>query len=208
LKTPAQRSDLKERILASLQGTRPATDPVAAAYALLPPAIATHFARPLIAAAVLVPLVEREPGLTVLLTQRADHLRDHPGQVSFPGGRIAAGDESPLAAALREAGEELGITAGLVEVAGYLPPQPVITGFALTPVVGFLPASVVFTPDPVEVAEVFEVPLDFVLDSESAISGMRRVNGIEVPVWEYRHGSRRIWGATAAILNSLRSSLT
>ena len=198
---------MKERIAARLRGTRPATDPAAAARAALPPAVATLFSESLIAAAVLVPLVEREPGLTVLLTQRTDHLRDHPGQISFPGGRLAAGDETPLAAALRETNEELGIAAELVEVAGYLPPHPVITGFALTPVVGFLPASIVLIPDPIEVAEVFEVPLDFILDPVNATPAVRRLGGIDLPVCEYRYGSRRIWGATAAILNTLRLEL-
>jgi 8-oxo-dGTP pyrophosphatase MutT (NUDIX family) len=199
---------MKAKIAARLRGTHPATDPASAARATLPPELATLFSEPLVAAAVLVPLVERPTGLTVLLTRRTDHLRDHPGQISFPGGRLAAGDETPLAAALRETSEELGIPSGLVEVVGYLPPQPVITGFALTPVVGFLPPSIAAVPDPVEVAEVFEVPLSFILDPEQAIAASRRVRGIDVPVWEYHYDSRRIWGATAAILNTLRIYLS
>ena len=137
----------------------------------------------------LVPLVERQAGLTVLLTRRTDHLRDHPGQISFPGGRVAATDASPLATALRETSEELGISSDLVEVAGYLPPHPVVTGFAVTPVVGFLPGSLELRPDPVEVAEVFEIPLAFILDPVNARPGHRRIGGIEVPVWEYHYGS-------------------
>lgn len=198
---------MKQKIMARLSGSRPSADSVTEVLAALPPALAKIFATPLIAAAVLVPLVERRSGLTVLLTQRTDHLRDHPGQISFPGGRLATDDEPPLAAALRETGEELGIASGLVEVAGYLPPQAVITGFAVTPVVGFLPASIVLTPDPAEVAAVFEVPLAFILDPANAVSIKRRVRHTEVLTWEYRYGARRIWGATAAILNTLRITL-
>ena len=171
---------------------------------MLPPEVAALFPKLLIPAAVLVPLVERKSGLTVLLTRRTDHLRDHPGQISFPGGRVAATDAGPLAAALRETSEELGISSDLVEVVGYLPPHPVVTGFAVTPVVGFLPGSLELRPDPVEVAEVFEVPLTFILDPANARSGLRRIGNMDVPVWEYRYQSHKIWGATASILNIFR----
>ena len=195
---------MKVRIITRLRGTQPARDPEAEARAALPPEVVALFPKPLIAAAVLLPLVERESGLTVLLTRRTDHLRDHPGQISFPGGRLAADDETPLAAALRETREELGIPAGAVEVAGYLPPQAVVTGFAVTPVVGFLSASVDLFPDSVEVAEVFEVPLAFILDPANLLSGLRRFKDVDLPVWEYRYGPHRIWGATASILNIFR----
>ncbi len=199
---------LKTRIAECLRGTQPAADPEAAVRAAWPPEVAALFRAPLIAAAVLVPLVERPSGMTVLLTRRMDNLRDHPGQISFPGGRLVAAGESALAAALRETTEELGIPAHAVEVAGYLPPQPVVTGFIVTPVVGFLPDTIDPVPDPTEVAEVFEVPLDFVLDPANASRSWRRIQGVDLPVWEYRHGGRRIWGATAAILSALRVLIT
>lgn len=160
------------------------------------------FPNPLIPAAVLLLLVDREPGLTVLLTRRTDHLRDHPGQISLPGGCIEPGDAGPLGAALRETREELGIAPAVVNVLGYLPPHPVVTGFAVTPVVGLVPAWVGIQHDPSEVAEVFEVPLEFVLDPANVNRGMRRIRELEVPVLEYRYGTHRIWGATAQILYS------
>jgi 8-oxo-dGTP pyrophosphatase MutT (NUDIX family) len=195
---------LKARIVGELRGTAPAADVATAARALYPREIhEALFPSPLTPAAVLVPLIERGGGLTVLLTRRADHLRDHPGQISLPGGRIGAADGDPLAAALRETQEELGIAPALIEVAGYLPPHAVITGFAVTPVVGFLPAVFDLRPEPLEVAEAFEVPLAFLADARNAQAGRRRVGPIELPVWEYRYGGHRIWGATAHIIKSL-----
>lgn len=171
---------------------------------MLPPEVsAALFPGPLVPAAVLVPLVERREGLTVLLTRRTEHMRDHPGQISFPGGRLDPGDPGPREAALRETAEELGIPAHLVEIAGYLPPHAVITGFAVTPVVGFLPDVIELRPDAFEVAEAFEVPLAFLLNPDNAIAGLRRVDRFDVPVWEFRYGSHRIWGATAHIVKSL-----
>jgi 8-oxo-dGTP pyrophosphatase MutT (NUDIX family) len=152
---------------------------------------------------VLVPLVERPGGLTVLLTRRTDHLRDHPGQISFPGGRLDANDSGPREAALRETTEELGIPGALVEIAGYLPPHAVVTGFAVTPVVGFLPDSLVLSPDAFEVAEAFEIPLAFLLDPLNVVAGTRRVAGVDIPVWEFHYRTHRVWGATAQILKSL-----
>jgi 8-oxo-dGTP pyrophosphatase MutT (NUDIX family) len=199
---------LKARIIEQLRGTAPARDVEAAALASWPPEVVRSlFPAPLTPAAVLVPLVERSEGLTVLLTRRADHLKDHPGQISLPGGRISAGDADPLAAALRETREELGIGAALIEIAGYLPPHAVVTGFAVTPVVGFLPPVFDLRPEPLEVAEAFEVPLAFLGDPVNAIAGRRRVRDLELPVWEYRFGRHRIWGATAHILKSLMDKL-
>lgn len=195
---------MKARIVQCLRGSAPAPDPQAQARALLPAGIAEAlFPATLVAAAVLLPLVERSAGLQVLLTRRADHLQDHPGQISFPGGRIQPGDPGPREAALREFQEELGVAAGLVDVAGYLPAHAVVTGFVVTPVVGFVPAAVRLRPDPEEVAEAFEVPLDFLLDAGNATTGTRLVRGIELPYWEYSYSGRRIWGATAQILRTL-----
>jgi 8-oxo-dGTP pyrophosphatase MutT (NUDIX family) len=194
---------VKSRITERLRGTAPAHDVQSEARAPWPPEIsAALFPKPLVPAAVLVPLVERDTGLTVLLTRRTDHLRDHPGQISFPGGRLDPGDAGPLEAALRETTEELGIAACIIEVAGYLPPHAVVTGFVVTPIVGFLPATFDLRPDSFEVADVFEVPLDFLLNPVNAIPGRRRVQDLELPVWEYIYERHRIWGATAHILKS------
>jgi 8-oxo-dGTP pyrophosphatase MutT (NUDIX family) len=195
---------LNERIRASLEGSGPALDFEAQARARLPTGLADQiFSRPLVPAAVLVPLVRRISGLTVMFTRRNELLRDHPGQISFPGGRIDAADSGPLAAALRETSEELGVSPSVVEVAGYLPPQPVITGFAITPVVGFLPGDVATSPDPLEVAEVIEIPLAFFLDGDNARHSLRQWGGMHLPMVEYRYASHRIWGATAGIIFSL-----
>lgn len=189
------------RIRARLRRSAPTADPEAEARAAWPPAVAAAlFPAPLVPAAVLLPLVERVTGLSVLLTRRTDHLRDHPGQVSFPGGRVERADANPLATALRETGEELGIDAGRVSVVGYLPAQAVVTGFVVTPVVGFLPADIELRPDAYEVAEAFEVPLAFILDTANLETTVRVVRGVEVPVYAYHYAGHRIWGATAKML--------
>jgi 8-oxo-dGTP pyrophosphatase MutT (NUDIX family) len=194
---------LREQIIERLRGTTPPRDLEAETRAALPPELAAHlFPRPFVSAAVLLPLIERPAGLTMLLTRRTDRLRDHPGQISLPGGRIDDQDTDPVAAALRETGEELGIAASLVETVGFLPPQPVISGFAVIPVVGFLSGQVVVCPDEREVAEVIEVPLRFFTDPRDFSRGWRRVGQFELPVCQYRYGSHRIWGATANIIRS------
>lgn len=193
---------MKETIRARLSGSGPARDPDAEARAFFGPGIAAAlFPQPLVPAAVLLPLVERESGLALLLTRRTEHLRDHPGQISFPGGRLDAGDAGPLAAALRETTEEIGIPADAIEVAGYLPAQPVITGFAITPVVGFIDAGASLQPDPFEVAEVLDVPLGFLLEPANLVRATRWVQGgVEIPTVEIHYGGHRIWGATANII--------
>lgn len=194
---------MRTHITERLQGSAPAPDPEAEARAGLAPAADAAFPRPLTRAAVLVALVEGAAGHAVVLTRRAEHLLDHPGQISLPGGRIDPGDAGPLAAALREFREELGADPDRVEVAGFLPPLPVVTGFVLTPVVGFVAGRPTFAPDPREVAEVFEVPLAYFLDPANVLTGTRRVRGVDLPVLEYRYGPWRIWGATAQVLHSL-----
>lgn len=195
---------MKQAILDRLRGSRAAADPVAAALAGLPAEIvAAVFPGPLTPAAVLVPLVVRQAGVSLVMTRRAEHLRDHPGQISFPGGRVSPGDPSPVATALRELDEEIGVAAGDVELAGFLPPHPVITGFVVTPVVGFLATPTSFRCDPVEVAEVFEAPLDFFLDPANCQRGQREVRGVTLGVLAWEFGGHRIWGATANIIQSL-----
>ena len=115
-------------------------------------------------AAVLVPIVDHKDGLTLLLTERASDLRHHPGQVSFPGGRLEASDRDVIETALRETEEEIGLGREHVEVIGFLPGHLIITGYRVTPVVAFVAPDVALSIDPVEVAAVFEVPLRHVLD--------------------------------------------
>jgi 8-oxo-dGTP pyrophosphatase MutT (NUDIX family) len=158
-------------------------------------------------AAVLVPLVERASGLTVLLTQRAETLKDHAGQISFPGGRIEPDDPDAWAAALREAYEEIGLLPELVEFAGYLPDHYVITGFRVTPAVGFVNPEYELRIAAAEVHDVFEVPLDFILDAANHKSRRRRLAGLDIDVHDIPYGNRNIWGATAGMLMTLRRML-
>jgi len=155
---------------------------------------------PLTPAAVLVPVVLRSDGPTILLTQRTDHLSDHAGQISFPGGRIEADDETPEAAALRETEEEVGLPRAKVQLIGRLDTYIVRTGFIVTPAVGFVHPPFDIDPDPFEVAEVFEVPLNFVMDRSNHQRRSREFRGVQrwFYVLEYEH--RYIWGATAAML--------
>jgi 8-oxo-dGTP pyrophosphatase MutT (NUDIX family) len=158
-------------------------------------------------AAVLVPLVARASGLTVLLTQRAETLKDHAGQISFPGGRIEPDDPDAWAAALREAYEEIGLLPELVEFAGYLPDHYVITGFRVTPAVGFVNPEYQLRIATAEVHDVFEVPLDFILDAANHKSRRRRLAGLDIDVHDIPYGNRNIWGATAGMLLTLRRML-
>jgi 8-oxo-dGTP pyrophosphatase MutT (NUDIX family) len=158
-------------------------------------------------AAVLVPVVDRPGGPTVLFTVRAAHLRQHAGQISFPGGRLESADADALDAALREAEEEVGIGPQWVDPLGYLPDHVVISGFRVTPVVGRVRPWGEPMPDRAEVAGVFEVPLDFVLEPRNYRAVRRRVRDSEIEVTELAYGEHRIWGATAAILTSLYEAM-
>jgi 8-oxo-dGTP pyrophosphatase MutT (NUDIX family) len=158
-------------------------------------------------AAVLVPLVEHQSGLTVLLTQRAETLKDHAGQISFPGGRIEPEDEDAWHAALREAHEEIGLLPTFVEFAGYLPDHLVISGFRVTPVVGFVNPDYQPRIAAAEVHDVFEVPLDFILNAANHRSRRRQLGGLTFEVHDIPYGERNIWGATAGMLMTLRRML-
>jgi len=155
------------------------------------------------AAAVLVPIVARPEGFSILLTRRTEHLSAHGGQVSFPGGRMETSDADAIAAALRETREEVGIGADLLRPFGYLDSLETISGFWVTPVVAWLDAGYHAHPDPNEVAHVFEVPLEAFL----ATANLRKLHlsfrGRPREVFEFAHASEHIWGATAAMLLNL-----
>jgi 8-oxo-dGTP pyrophosphatase MutT (NUDIX family) len=158
-------------------------------------------------AAVLVPLVEHDTGMTVLLTQRATTLKDHAGQISFPGGRIEPEDADAWHAALREAYEEIGLQSDLVEFAGYLPDHIVISGFRVTPVVGFVKPQYQLKIATAEVHDVFEVPLDYILDAANHKSRQRKIGELTIDIHDIPYGERNIWGATAGMLMTLRRLL-
>ena len=161
----------------------------------------------LIAAAVLVPVIVRATGATMLLTQRTAHLRDHAGQVSFPGGRSEESDSSPEATALREAEEEVGIAASQVEILGRLPEYRTGTGFVITPVVGLVTPPLNLKLDDFEVAEVFEPPLEFLLDSANHQRHTVEVRGVMHEYWAMPWQGYYIWGATAGMLVALHRFL-
>ncbi|WP_114663542.1 CoA pyrophosphatase [Polynucleobacter necessarius] len=154
-------------------------------------------------AAVLIPLLLKQAGLSVLLTQRTNHLRDHAGQISFPGGRMDPEDLSPEDTALRESWEEVGLDPKLVEIIGNLPEYLTVSGYSVTPVVGLVQPQAEYALDAFEVADVFEVPLHFLLDPANH----------QVRLWQSEQGgcrfysmpyeNRFIWGATAGMLRNL-----
>ena len=154
-------------------------------------------------AGVLVPLVigGRKPEL--LFTKRTDEVESHKGQISFPGGMTDTGDVDIVETALREAREELGITASAVTVRGILDDLAVPSGFIITPVVGTLEALPTLTPNPAEVAEAFTVPLEFFCIPRNGRSEIRELHGMKREVWFYEHREHTIWGATAMIVRSL-----
>jgi 8-oxo-dGTP pyrophosphatase MutT (NUDIX family) len=151
-------------------------------------------------AAVLLLVVNHPADPTVVFTQRTAHLADHAGQISFPGGRVDAGDATPERTALREAEEEVGIAADRVEILGRLPEYHTSTGYCVTPVVGWAEPPLAFRPDPHEVADVFEVPLAFLLDAGNHRYESAFYKGRMRKYWAMPYGERFIWGATAGML--------
>lgn len=151
-------------------------------------------------AAVLCPLVSGRDGPEVVLTRRVESLRHHAGQVSFPGGRVDPGDASLEAAAMREAHEEIGLPPGHVTTLGRLNDLPTITGFNVTPVVGFVEQPVAWRPNPAEVADVFQVPLRWLFDERNVTTSQREFRGRRVDVYRFDWREFVIWGATAAMI--------
>ena len=188
---PRAPRDPRDRLLGNVDGP-------------LSPKLREILARPGRPASVLLALLERPMGPTVLFTERAAHLKDHPGQVSLPGGRIAGG-ETAGDAALREAHEEVGLEPRAVEVIGSLDEFLTGTGFSVTPVVGVVTdREFAAKPDPREVAGVFEVPLGVILDRGAMSVGYFERHGSRLLTYELHYGGRRIWGATAAVLRNFQ----
>jgi 8-oxo-dGTP pyrophosphatase MutT (NUDIX family) len=158
-------------------------------------------------AAVLVPIVNRPEGLAVLFTQRSADLPDHAGQISFPGGRVEPGDVDVDGAALRETEEEIGLRRERVTILGRLADYETVTGYRVTPVVGWVEPPFEVIPDPVEVADVFEVPLAFLLEPANQKRHFRMLGDIRRDYFAIPFGDRYIWGATAAMLMILDRTL-
>lgn len=166
----------------------------------LPPTFEVSHPRP---AAVLVPVVRRKPELTVLLTQRTEHLPSHPGQVAFPGGKIDASDADAVAAALRETEEETGLDRRFVDILGFLDCYQTRTGFRVLPVVAMVETGFELTPEAGEVADIFEVPLRFLMDPANHQQHTRHWQGYERRFYAMPYGERYIWGVTAGMLRNL-----
>jgi len=158
-------------------------------------------------AAVLVPIVARDDEMTILLTQRTAHLTAHAGQISFPGGRVELEDASIEAAALRETEEEVGLGSAHIEIVGQLDIYVTRTGFEVTPVVGIVTPPFTLSPDPFEVADIFEVPLSFVVDPANHQKESRLHKGVERQFYVLPYENRYIWGATAGMLVNLSEVL-
>ena len=181
---------------------------------LLAEPLTSHFVQedggeglPLTPAAVLFPIVLRDSGATVLLTQRTAHLRDHAGQISFPGGRVELDDLSPTHTALRETEEEIGLAREHIEIIGFLPEYRTGTGFRVIPVVALVTPPFDLQPDPFEVAEVFEVPLEFLLDPDNHKPHSLHYRGALRHFFAMSYGDYFIWGATAGMIRSLTERL-
>ncbi|WDE07324.1 CoA pyrophosphatase [Thalassomonas viridans] len=159
------------------------------------------------AAAVLVPLVEKRNSLDVLLTKRASHLKHHGGQISFPGGKAEPEDESLIATAMREAREEIGLSPDNVEIIGQLNPYQTISGYIVTPVIGFVPGNLDYQADDNEVAEIFQVPLQHFLNSRNHQTLQAQLHGQQHQVHFMPYQNYNIWGATAAMLKDLAEHL-
>jgi len=158
-------------------------------------------------AAVLIPVIDRVPGATVLFTQRTPHLKSHAGQIAFPGGKIDAADASPLAAAVRETEEEIGLDPHLIEPVGALEPYLTRSGYRIVPVLAMVRADFELTLNPHEVDDAFEVPLSFLMRAENHRKTSRSFKGFEAAFYEMLYRDRYIWGITAGIVRQLYERL-
>jgi 8-oxo-dGTP pyrophosphatase MutT (NUDIX family) len=193
------------QLRARFAGTREPVDPLDVVMPLgsdhWPAGMREQLTATLTPAGVLIPLIDHGGSdISVLLTQRSADLKTHAGQVSFPGGQVEPGDPDITATALRETEEEVGIAQDGVAVIGYLRPMPTITGYAVTPVIGLIDAGYELNIDTSEVECVFEVPLDFLLDPVNRKPVRRELHGSRVVMAEFHFEGKRIWGATAFIM--------
>lgn len=157
--------------------------------------------------AVLVPVVARAPEVTVLLTRRTAHLKSHAGQIAFPGGKIEAQDATPIDTALREAFEEIGVTADLIRPLSLLDLHKTGTGFRIVPVLSLVSPDYTARPDPSEVDDVFEIPLSFLMCADNHQRHYAEWKGHRRLFYAMTYGNRFVWGATAAILRNLYERL-
>ena len=203
MKVPVSR----EHLISVFDQPEPALDDTADIDAWLDGVPADERRENLTPAAVLMPLIDRADGMTVLLTQRTAHLSAHAGQISFPGGRFEAGDGTPENTALRETEEEIGLTRAHIEVLGRLSVRETGTGYRVVPVVGVITPPFSVAPDPHEVAAVFEVPLSFVLDPANHRFETRIMSGVQRQFYSVLYGDYYIWGLTARLLVNLSQRL-
>ncbi len=202
-------SDMIERLVSSLAHTTLATPrPMADLEIPADTRIALDrelSRRPLKPAAVLVGIVPSQEQPAIVLTRRSEALKNHPGQISFPGGRREEGDADLMATALRESEEEIALPVKMVDVIGYLPDYPTITGYRVTPVVGVVDpkARLLMQPDGLEATELIYLPLPHALDRDAYDRKMIERNGLNVPVFHLHHRNHHVWGATAGMLYQL-----
>ena len=189
---------LKERLCRALSRQRPSTSDFD-----LHPDIILPEGRKLRPAGVLIAVAARDTGPVIILTKRSSALKHHPGQIAFPGGKVDPDDDGPVAAALREAHEEIGLPPSSVDVLGTLTPHETVTGFLATPVVGLITQETDYVPERGEVDEVFEVPLDHVMDADRFSVQSRRWRGNRRAYFTVPWGPYYIWGATARMLRAL-----
>lgn len=207
----AGRDSLLARIAMALRNTQPVPPESVITNGKLPGDLPVGLRQlsdqPIRPAAVLVPLIDHEPNPSVLLTRRTDSLRQHAGQISFPGGAIEAQDPDPVAAALRETREETGMDTSDVEILGFLDTYLTITRFAITPVVARVAPGKTLQANPREVSELFEVPLAHVLNPNNVRSHVGRRGEIRVRYFSIPYQDRHIWGATAGMLMNLANKI-